>query len=201
MGFVMSYDPATFAFYAKNAKSYASRRQKPSDSLHAFLDTLPRGASILELGCGAGIEARFMKDQGFNIIPTEGNPALADEASQGFGAPVRVMRFDELSALNEYDAVWANMCLLHAPWESLSGIIALIHRALKPGGVAWASFKIGEGAQRDLLGRYYNLPTPDQLRGKFTQAAPWRKFDLRKGVGGTGADNQPYQAMWCIAQK
>lgn len=197
----MSYDPDTFAFYAENAKSYATRRQKPSDTLIQFLDTLPKGASILELGCGAGLEARHMKDQGFAVTPTEGNPALAAEAEKNFGSPVNIMRFDELKATNEFDAIWANMCLLHAPWESLSNIIARIHHALKPDGVIWASFKTGDGAKRDELGRYYNLPTPEMLQQTFKNAAPWHSFRQQEGVGGVGADNQAYHSIWCIAQK
>ncbi|WP_424984037.1 class I SAM-dependent methyltransferase [Maritalea sp. S77] len=197
----MSYDPDTFAFYAQNAKSYAQRRQKPSDSLIQFLETLPDGASIVELGCGAGLEARYMKDQGFRVTPTEGNPALAAEAEQNFGAPVKIMRFDELEATDQYDALWANMCLLHAPWESLPDIIALIHQALKPNGVVWASFKTGDGAKRDELGRYYNLPTAEMLQQTFADAAPWQSFRQQDGVGGVGADNQAYHSIWCIAQK
>ena len=42
---------------------------------------------------------------------------------------------------------------------------ARIHRALKPSGVFYASFKIGEGDGRDNLGRYYNYPSPEWLRG------------------------------------
>lgn len=197
----MSYDPETFAYYAKNAKAYAGRRQKPSDSLLTFLNTLPKGASILELGCGAGLEASFMKAQGFNITPTEGNPALAAEAEQNFNAPVQIMRFDELEAEQLYHAVWANMCLLHAPWSSLTAILQRIHRALAPGGVLWASFKTGQGEKRDSLGRYYNLPTATLLADKFNTSADWAKCKQMDGVGGVGADQQPYQTLWCIAHK
>ncbi|MCF4099378.1 class I SAM-dependent methyltransferase [Maritalea mediterranea] len=197
----MSYDPETFAFYARNAKSYATRREKVSDTLHHFLAALPAAAEILELGCGAGLEARHMKDQGFRVTPTEGNPALAQEAEQNFGAPVAIMRFDELEAEHKFDAIWANMCLLHAPWETLDQIFARIHRALKPAGVLWASFKVGNGAQRDELGRYYNLPTRPALMQKLDGAAPWTRLDHRAGAGGVGADNQPYQSIWCIAKK
>lgn len=197
----MSYDPETFAFYAQNAKTYAGRRQKPSDTLLVFLKTLPQGASILELGCGAGLEASYMKAQGFNVTPTEGNPALAAEAEQNFGAPVQIMRFDELEAGESYNAVWANMCLLHAPWESLEDILQRIHKALAPGGVLWASFKIGQGEKRDELGRYYNLPTKSMLSDKFSTAADWAQIEQIEGVGGVGADNQPYQSIWCVAHK
>lgn len=76
------------------------------------------------------------------------------------------MRFDELDENQTYDGVWANMCLLHAPWEELDTIIAQIHKALKPNGLLMASFKSGNGAGRDKLDRYYNLPTTKALQKK-----------------------------------
>ena len=51
----------------------------------------------------------------------------------------------------------------HVPRDELSGVLARVHRALKPGGVSLMSvFKIGEGDDgRDSLGRYYNYPSPE----------------------------------------
>lgn len=33
-----------------------------------------------------------------------------------------------------YDGVWAGACLLHVPRDELAGVLARIHRALKPEG-------------------------------------------------------------------
>ena len=54
--------------------------------------------------------------------------------------------------------------------DELGGIFARIHRALKPSGVFYASFKIGEGDGRDSLGRYYNYPSPDWLHAAYAAA-------------------------------
>ena len=63
------------------------------------------------------------------------------------GRRVRVMRFDELDALEVYDAIWASASLLHIPRSSLPEILALVFEALKPGGLHFASYK-GGGAQK-----------------------------------------------------
>ena len=110
------------------------------------------------------------------------------------------MRFDELAAHQEFDGIWANMCLLHAPWDALDDIIGKIHHALKPGGVLMASFKSGEGAARDHLERYYNLPTAEALEAKFASAAHWNELSLSKGEGGVGYDNKPYDVLWVTAR-
>jgi SAM-dependent methyltransferase len=98
---------------------------------------------------------------------------MAAIASRRLGRPVEAMRFDELDAHQAYDGVWASACLLHVPRGELESILARIHRALKPSGVFYASFKIGEGDGRDDLGRYYNYPSPEWLRTTYAAAGRW----------------------------
>jgi SAM-dependent methyltransferase len=84
------------------------------------------------------------------------------------------MLFDQLDAREVYDGVWASACLLHVPKEELAGILARIHRALKPDGIFYASFKTGESDGRDSLGRYYNYPSADWLSATYAAAGPWQ---------------------------
>lgn len=196
----MSYDPKTFQFYADNAKEYAGRRTKPSKTLTSFLEALPKAARILELGCGAGLEAQHMQNQGFDVTATEGNPELAKFAIERLGECVKIMRFDELSDIGLYEGIWANMCLLHAPWDELDEIIKKINTALKPNGLLMASFKSGAGGGRDKLDRYYNLPTSEMLSQKFESAASWRSLHITAGDGGTGFDGTPYKVLWVHAR-
>jgi hypothetical protein len=63
--------------------------------------------------------------------------------------------------------------LLHVPRDELAAILGRIHRALKPSGVFYASFKIGESDGRDNLGRYYNYPSPEWLQTTYAAAGPW----------------------------
>lgn len=197
----MSYDQNTFNFYAKNAAEYAAKRTKPSKTLVKFLSLLPEDASILELGSGAGLEALHMRNQGFKVLATEGNPELGKFAIARLGTDAKIMRFDELEEVQTFDAVWANMCLLHTPWEALDDIIGRIHNALKPNGLLMASFKSGTGASRDKLDRYYNLPTEDALMQKFSEAANWSDLHLTAGEGGIGHDGTPYNVLWVSARR
>ena len=98
---------------------------------------------------------------------------MAEVASRRLGCPVESMLFEELDEHQVYDGVWASACLLHAPRDELADILSRIHRALKPSGVFYASFKIGEGDGRDTLGRYYNYPSPDWLRSTYGAAGTW----------------------------
>jgi SAM-dependent methyltransferase len=98
---------------------------------------------------------------------------MAGIASRRLGHPVEAMRFDQLDGHEAYDGVWASACLLHVPRDELAGILGKIHRALKPSGVFYASYKMGEGDGRDSLGRYYNYASPEWIEATYASAGPW----------------------------
>jgi SAM-dependent methyltransferase len=166
-------DDETLQFYRSNAQSYADWAKAPSTRLRGFLALLPPGASILELGCGAGNHSAVMLEAGFAVRATDGSPEMAEITSRRLGHPVEAMMFHQLDAHEAYDGVWASACLLHVPRDELAGILGRIHRALKPFGVFYASFKIGEGDGRDNLGRYYNYPSPEWLSATYAAAGAW----------------------------
>jgi SAM-dependent methyltransferase len=193
------HDAATLAFYDREAGAYVARRQDDKlERLHAFLDRLAPGASILELGCGGGRDAEAMIARGFDVTATDGSPGLAAEAERRLGRPVMIMRFEALDAEGLYDAVWANASLLHAPAEALAGILGRVRRALKPGGLFFASYKSGDGPARDALGRYYNFPSEAALRAAYAQAGPWRGLAIDHGAGG-GYDGVQRDWLICTA--
>lgn len=194
-------DSETLAFYQREAPSYtASGAQGQSRHLDGFLDRLAPGARILELGCGGGRDAAYMASRGFWVDPTDGTPAMVRKAQERWDIPARVMRFDELNALDEYDAVWAHASLLHCPREELGGILQRIHRALKPGGWHFGNYKLGEGEGRDKFDRYYNFPTRDWLERRYTGVAPWQGLDFQEEAG-SGYDGVSRQWLCVTAQK
>jgi SAM-dependent methyltransferase len=171
-------DEATLQLYRRNAQSYAAWAKGPSTRLIGFLGLLPAGASILELGCGAGNHAAEMLARGFVLRATDGSPEMAEIASRRLNHPVATMRFDELEEKEAFDGVWASACLLHVPKEQLAGVLTRIHRALKAGGVFYASYKAGNGDGRDSLGRYYNYVSAEWLRAAYAASGPWQTISF-----------------------
>lgn len=179
------YDPQTLQFYADEAPVYtASGAGGVSRHLPYFADRLPPGARILELGCGGGTDAEYLIARGFAVDPTDGVAAIAAKASERLGRAVRVMRFDELEADAAYDAVVASASLLHVPRPALVGILARIHRALRPDGWHLATFKGGGREGRDRFGRYFNHLAVDEAATHYRAAAPWAQVEIEEGTGG-----------------
>jgi SAM-dependent methyltransferase len=181
---VNGFDPATLDFYASEAPVYtASGLQGISRHLQGFLDRLGAGARILELGCGGGRDAAFMLEKGFDVDATDGTAEIALIAEARLGRPVRVMRFDALNSVTEYDGVIASASLLHVPRPALPAIIGRIWAALKPGGWHVASYKGGGTEGRD-FGRYFNYLDTEQLRAIYSGAGDWAELDILSGMGG-----------------
>ena len=194
-------DDATLQFYRRNAEAYARREiTSRQQRLTRFVELLPPGAAILELGCGAGGDCAEMIARGFDVTPTDGSPEMAAVAARRLDRPVGTLLFDDLDAVEAYDGVWANACLLHVPRDRLANVLSLIHRALKPGGVFYASYKAGEGEARDTLDRYYNYPTEDWLRATYAQAGEWRDFSIETGKV-RGFDDAMAEMLFVLVRK
>ncbi len=180
-----AFDPATLDFYAQEAPVYtASGKDGSFRHLEPFLALLAPGASILELGCGGGYDAAFMLARGFDVDATDGVAVMATKAEARIGRPVRVMRFDELDAVENYDAVVAAASLLHVPRAGLPDVLARVYRALRPGGWHIASFKGGGTEGRDHFGRYFNYLSAADAQAAYRAAGPWASLEIDEGTGG-----------------
>jgi SAM-dependent methyltransferase len=193
-------DEATLQFYRRNAQSYAERAKAPSARLKGFLALLSPGGSILERGCGAGDHSAEMLAAGFKVRATDGSSEMAEIASRRLGHPVETLLFDELDEHDAYDGVWASACLLHVPRHDLAAILGRIRRSLKPEGLFYASFKVGEGDGRDNLGRYYNYPSPEWLQATYAAAGAWSP--ISSGTSEiSGFDETPATMLHLVVRK
>lgn len=171
----MGIDPETIAFYQARAPHYVLRfGDSHSHQLDAFLDRLAPGAAVLELGCGSGRDAARMKQRGFAVDATDATPAMVAKANERWDLGARVMAFHELEAEAAYAGVWAHASLLHCPRTALPDVLARIDRALAPGGLFFASYKLGAEEGRDSFGRFYNFPDADWLACQYGAIPGWR---------------------------
>jgi SAM-dependent methyltransferase len=162
----------TLDYYEENAEAFDQRtRDIDLSPLYAhFLPLLPPGALILDAGCGTGRDGMEFAKRGFRVMAFDASRAMVHLASARIGRPVLHLSFRQLNFDHEFDGIWASASLLHVPKVDMPEVLDVLHHALVPGGVLYASFKRGEGEGiRD--GRFFNDYTEDELRRLM---ADWR---------------------------
>lgn len=196
-----AFDASTLEFYEANARSYVeSRPEDISPDLMAFLPRLKAGSLILELGCGSGHDAFAMEKLGFRVDATDGVAAMAAIANERLARGARLMRFDQLYAENEYDAVVACASLLHVPANEMPTVLSSLWKALKPGGWHFASFKTGSSSGWDKHGRYYNYLDQGSAEKLYRSVGPWSEL-IFDGYEGVGYFSEPSRWLTVAAQK
>ena len=186
-------DRETIAVYDARAGDYAKLEPSdtPSETLGAFIDALPDGARVLDLGCGPGTSSRHMVRAGCVVDALDASAEMIGLTSAIKGVTARQASFDDISGTAIYDGVWANFSLLHAPRTDMPRHLSAIHTALKPGGLFHIAVKEGTGEDRDSLNRYYTYYTEAELAGLLQEAGftvgPYRR-GRDKGLSGEDAD-------------
>lgn len=135
----------TLDYYHKNSYAFFDRTIDidMTEKYKMFLPLLPEQAHILDLGCGSGRDSKYFLSQKFKVTAIDGSEEMVRLATEYTGLNVLLMKFQDLSFQNKFDAVWANASLLHVPYEKLNIILRKIHSSLKEDGILHMSFKHG----------------------------------------------------------
>ncbi|MCI9527042.1 MAG: class I SAM-dependent methyltransferase [Lachnospiraceae bacterium] len=180
----------TIAYYNLNAQKFISDTVCVDfeATRKTFTDKLPVGASILDFGCGSGRDTKHFLAQSFQVDASDGSLELCKLASEYTGIHVKSMRFEELSAIEAYDGIWACSSILHLPYHELTDVMRKMTVALKNKGIIYTSFKYGtfEGERN---GRYFLDMTEEtfaaflaEIEG-LTIEEQWLTFDVRPNRG------------------
>lgn len=176
-------------FYDKNASEFfeGTVTADMSKNYAPFLERLQLGAKILDAGCGSGRDSLAFKRLGYQVTAIDGSEALCKLASKHIGQEVKKVRFQEMKDVNEFDGIWACATLLHVPSHELKEVLCKLKRALKQGGILYASFKYGD-FEGERNGRYFTDLTEKAAGRLLTECElkvqkMWITGDVREGRG------------------
>ncbi len=142
------------------AQEYHKDRVIPYPDWEKYLlKYLKKGDSILDFGCGFGHSSEIFINNDYKVTAVDGSKNACEIASLRLNIPVRQMRFDELDDIDIYNAIWANVSLLHVPGSEQGKIYSKMVRALKVGGYLYASYKEGT---YDGYRTYKSMPKDDE---------------------------------------
>lgn len=182
-------DARTLSVYDSDAEEYADlvESKSPYPRLEAFIDAMPSGGRVLDLGCGPGNWAARMIERGLDVDALDASQGMVEIARSRFGVEVRHARFEEVSGEDAYDGIWAHYSLLHASRDAIPQILLTLARALRPGGLFLLVLKLGEGEGRDTKDRFYTYFSEAELENLLLKAGfhiESREFGESTGLAG-----------------
>lgn len=182
--------PNTLNYYNNSAVDFYQNTVSVefTDTQSKFLLKLDKNAHILDFGCGSGRDTKAFLNQGYHVESTDGSAELCKLAAQYTGIAVRHMLFQDLSAVDQYDGIWACSSILHLSLDELSDVMRKMSVALKPNGIIYTSFKYGTfSGERN--GRYFTDMTESTFTAFIRNIADlvteeqWISSDVRPGRG------------------
>lgn len=108
-----------------------------------FLAELPKGATILDVGCGAGVKSRYLRDKGFKVTGVDFSEKLIEIAKRespeiSFNI-IDIYKLDELD--QTFDAVFAQASLLHISKNRIKEVLGKIKEKIHPNGFLYIAVK------------------------------------------------------------
>lgn len=164
-------------------KRWTARRRRSSALLPEWVAGLPRGAPVLDLGCGGGQDAQLLQREGYRVVGMDLTAAFLRVAREAVPslplvrADMRELPFRSAS----FDGVWAAASLIHLPKADAARVLKALRLLAKPGATLAATLTYG--TKSGLLtkgwmpGRYFARWKKDEL-ARALRRAGWRVLFL-----------------------
>ncbi len=108
-----------------------------------FLSYLPKGGTILDVGCAAGAKTKYLIQKGFKVTGVDFSEKMIELARKN--VPEGEFEVEDLYELDNFkrtfDGIFALGVLLHVPKKRMVEVIEKIGRKLKDGGYLYLGVK------------------------------------------------------------
>ncbi|MCP4922657.1 MAG: class I SAM-dependent methyltransferase [bacterium] len=167
----------SIAYYDQNSDSFFDRTVNfnMAPIYEKFLPLVPEKGHILDAGCGIGRDAKYFKKQEYKVTLFDASNGMVEKAEKYVGQNVLKLRLQDMEFDKKFEGVWACASLLHVPHDEMRDVFERIHKALKPGGAFYASFKYGNTHVRVNERDFYSM---DEEKSKFYTNDLFSPIDL-----------------------
>jgi ubiquinone/menaquinone biosynthesis C-methylase UbiE len=133
--------------YDKIALKYHKKFQEPSDFIDKFVSFLPKGAKVLDVGCGTGTDSLYLKKKGLKVEGIDLSKKMIKIAKER--APQIKFALMDMRSLKYpedfFDGLFVAYSLIHIPNKDIPKTLEELKRVLKKGGIAYFALQEGKG--------------------------------------------------------
>ncbi|HUQ30319.1 MAG TPA: class I SAM-dependent methyltransferase [Candidatus Paceibacterota bacterium] len=108
-----------------------------------LLSMLPQQATVLDVGCGSGVKAKYFLDRGLIVTGIDISENLLTIARREAPAGTyQLLAMENLDSMQEqFDAVFAQASLLHIPKGNAEDVVGKMAARAKPNGFVYIAVK------------------------------------------------------------
>jgi len=175
--------------YDTIANQYLAGRREDSEDvqlLKEFVQRLPKGAKVLDAGCGAGIPVTRFLSRFFQVTGVDFSETQIELARQLI--PQAQFICQDMTELtfpdNSFHAICSYYAIIHIPRQEHARLLCNFYRMLKPSGLVLLCLGAGDledDFQEDYLGvrmywSHYNANTNIEMLKESGFKIIWNKF-------------------------
>lgn len=194
--------------YAEICDQYDQTFNKPSNYIDDFLKKLPLKASILDVGCGVGVDVKHMKTKGFSVEGIDLSKQMLSKAKEKnpdihfIHGNIKDHNFSD----KKYDAIVSAYSMIHFKKDEALFILSKIFDLLKDNGLFFISVHSGQSEERIMpepfnpsVSFFLNIFSIDELK-HLLQAAGFSILDIFER-GAEEVAEMDYNKTTIFAQK
>lgn len=195
-----TYDRIAPAYLEQQLRHRSGGKEVTEALQRSFLDAVPAGGVIADIGCGPALDAAAFAARGLRAVAMDRSrgmlglvpPPLGGRVAQ---ADLRMMPF----APGSLDGIWCCAALLHVPEEHTSVVIRECRRTLHAGGRLALVTAVGTGSRFEPVEyeprerRWFVYRDPEEVRRCL------RDLDFRIDLEERIAGNRDWLTTLCTA--
>ncbi|HEY4515644.1 MAG TPA: class I SAM-dependent methyltransferase [Candidatus Paceibacterota bacterium] len=108
-----------------------------------FLEALPTGSTILDVGCGAGVKSRYLAKKGFKVTGIDFSEKMIEIAKRE--SPEISFDVVDVYEIDKYpktfDGVFAQAVLLHIPKDKIREVLSKLKNKINSNGLLYIAVK------------------------------------------------------------
>lgn len=159
------------------------------------------GKSALDLGCGPGQYAKILSDLGFDVTLFDASTVMLNEAKIATGITKAyqwdIYNIDKCPFIySSFDLIFACAMMIHIPKEESASIYHKLFDLLKPGGLLFVNYKIGDHTIISIGERFFEYYNSHLIPQRKIEAAGFSIEEITFRWNKNNLYNDPKSIYW-----